>query len=250
MYFVGLHALPMKGGKWATRARCNYMINQENKYMTHNNEIIEKIKKVLAMTDSPYPEESQAAMLKAQELMIKNGLSISDIEDAGKPKQKEVVDEIAHESRRIIWWKITLSSIIGNNFRCHPYCGYCGVFFIGIKEDVEIAKNVYAYAVIVIEQLSKEYAKANKIPGVDSRRIKNTYIFGFLDGLRDRFAEQVNSECFALILVKDDAVIEAVENKDLSKGRKRKVFVYRDQNAAAVGYRDGKSFNPNKKMIQ
>lgn len=226
------------------------MANQENKYINHNNEIIEKIKKVLAMTDSPYPEESQAAMLKAQELMLKNGLSISDIEDADKPKQKEVVDEIAYESIRLKWWKKSLSGIIGNNFRCHPYLGYHGVYFIGIKEDVEIAKNVYLYAVVVIEQLSREYAKANKKPGVDSRRTKNTYILGFLEGLQDRFTEQVNSSCLALMLVKDDAVIEVVENKDLRKGRQSTIRMSRDQNAAAVGYRDGKSFNPNKKMIQ
>lgn len=41
-----------------------------------NGKIIEKIKKLLALTDSPYADEAEAAMLKAQELLLKHGLSI------------------------------------------------------------------------------------------------------------------------------------------------------------------------------
>jgi hypothetical protein len=140
--------------------------------------VIDKVKKLLALTDSPYADEAEAAMLKAQELLLKHGLSISDIQINEEPA-KEVVDEKVLAGRsKISWWEKILSGIIGDNFRCVAYYrrNEPNVYFIGLKEDVEVAKEVLSYAVIVIRHLSSQYVKANKVFCQNERKLKNDYI--------------------------------------------------------------------------
>lgn len=216
-----------------------------------NGKIIDKVKKLLALTGSPYADEAEAAMLKAQELLLKHGLSISDVEIG---ETKEVVDEkvFTSEGKTLKWWEKTLSGIIGDNFRCAAYYrrNNPSVYFIGLKGDVEVAKEVFSYAVIVIRHLSSQYVKANKALYRDGRRLKNDYIIGFLNGLRDKFTAQVNSKCLSLMLVKDDAVIKAVDSKKFKKARRPRIGVSGDAQAIAAGYRDGMEFDYDKKMIE
>ena len=50
----------------------------------------EKIKKLLALAESPVKAEAQAALLKARELMAKHKLSERDLKDVGKREVKDV----------------------------------------------------------------------------------------------------------------------------------------------------------------
>lgn len=118
-----------------------------------NGKIIDKVKKLLALTGSPYADEAEAAMLKAQELLLKHGLTISEVETAEKPTVKEVAgEEVSTGRKRSAWWEKILAGIIGDNFRCIAYYRRKkpGFYFLGLKEDVEVAKEVFSYAVIVI----------------------------------------------------------------------------------------------------
>ena len=55
---------------------------------------IEKIKKLLALAgNNPSEEEAQAAMLKAQELLLQNGLTMEEVTSHGEPAKKEVTEE-------------------------------------------------------------------------------------------------------------------------------------------------------------
>lgn len=165
-----------------------------------------------------------------------------------------MVDEkvFTSEGKTLKWWEKILSGIIGDNFRCVAYYrrNRPSVYFIGLKGDVEVAKEVFCYAVIVIKHLSSQYVKANKAFYGDGRRLKNDYIVGFLNGLRDKFAAQVSSKCLSLMLVKDDAVVKAADNKKLKKAGRPRINVAGDADAIAAGYRDGKGFDPDRKMIE
>ncbi|AEG58983.1 hypothetical protein Desru_0699 [Desulforamulus ruminis DSM 2154] len=217
--------------------------------------IINKIRKVLALTKSNYQEEAQAALLKAQELMAQHGITMSEIEISSKEVdlEKQVVDTCVSESRRNTWYEKNLSSIIGKNFRCHPYVtGGKGIYFIGLKEDVEIAKEIYLYALTTMLYLATNYVKENrnKIIRITSKQLKNDYMIGFLNGLKKRFEEQVESKGYALILAKDALVVQAVEEKNLIKKKGSKIVIAGSLDARQTGYRDGRNFNENKKMIR
>lgn len=123
--------------------------------------ILDKIRKVLALTKSTYQEEAHAALLKAQELMAQHGLTMAEVQlqqEIGQEQQ--VVDTCISEKRKNAWYEKSLSVIIGNNFRCHSYTSLGrGIYFIGLKEDVEIAREVYLYALNTMLYLASEYVK-------------------------------------------------------------------------------------------
>ena len=172
-------------------------------------QIIQKISKVLALaTNNPIPEEGQTAMLLAQKMMIENNLEFSDI--VVKTYSKEIINDTIKESTRILWWYKKLSGIIARNFKCYNYIQMSyqntSIKFVGIKEDVELAKNVFNYAAEIIPYHYNLYIKQNKIKS--SSGIKNQYILGFLKGLEEKFTEQVKQNNWGLIIVKDSDVIK------------------------------------------
>src|SRR3972149_1093942 len=176
-----------------------------------NPELISKIQKVLALANNnPSAEEGQTAMLLAQKLMMENNITISDI-SIGEIKTKEVVDQAVEESKMSSWWHQNLAVIIAENFKCTTYIsrshrvGITSIKFVGLKNDVEMARQVYLYAVETVSYNSIKYVSSNKTR-ISTRGMKNQYILGFLSGLRAKFAEQVKNNNWGLILVKDPAV--------------------------------------------
>ncbi|TEB15149.1 hypothetical protein Psfp_02325 [Pelotomaculum sp. FP] len=212
--------------------------------------IIEKIRKLLSLTKSNYREEAEAALLKAQELMAQHGLTMTEVgSQKDKGEDKQVVDTCISEKHRNTWYEKRLSAIIGENFRCHPYVTLGrGIYFIGLKDDVEIAKEVFLYALATMVHLASEYAKRWRASGL--RGIKNDYMKGFLNGLRDKFKKQVESKDYALVLVKDALVVKAVEDKKLKKARVSRIATGESASAWQAGYFDGRNFDEKRKMIR
>lgn len=211
--------------------------------------ILNKIRKVLALTQSPYQEEAQAALLKAQELMMQYGLSMAEVKE-DDIETKKVIDDCILQKRRNTWYEKYLAAVIGNNFRCHPYfTPGRGIYFIGLKSDVEIAREVYLYALSVMLFLANEYLKKLKDQMAYKKGIKNDYILGFIYGLERKFKSQVEAKSYALILVKDPLVEEAVNKKNLKNARNSYFVSGGSTTAFDAGYNDGMLFDENRKMI-
>jgi hypothetical protein len=129
------------------------------------NKVINKIKKALKIAEgSKNPEEAQTAMLTAQKLLAKHGLSMSDV------KMDEVKKEVTHEGIGLgknLWYEKGLAAIIGENFRCYSYISHdrrnaTRIVFMGLKEDVEIAKEVFGFAVNAVEHHARRYVEDYK----------------------------------------------------------------------------------------
>ena len=73
-----------------------------------------KIKKLLALAESPVEAESRAALLKARELMARHKLSERDLKDEGGQEVKDVELEITCSKRRDPWI-VNLSGVIAEN---------------------------------------------------------------------------------------------------------------------------------------
>lgn len=218
-----------------------------------NSDIIIKIKKVLALAnDNPSVEEGQTAMLLAQKMMAENSISMAEVNTI-KNYKKEVIDQVIEESSKSAWWHQSLSTIIADNFKCFVYTnrkhiftdkkfeGVTSIKFVGLKDDVELAKEVYLYAIEIITYNYKNYVKQNS-DRLSKKGIKNSYIWGFLDGLRDKFAEQVKNNSWGLIIVKDPEVMNAFKNLRITIGGKRSVHMNASEQDKNNGYKDGKNF--------
>ena len=104
-----------------------------------NEKLLEKIKKLFELSkNNPSAEEAKSAALKAQELLVENGLTMAEVEDVDITKN-ERIDEVRIdlEPKK---WKYTLARIIADNFRVkHFYCGKDTLIFYGHETDTLVA---------------------------------------------------------------------------------------------------------------
>jgi hypothetical protein len=223
--------------------------------------VLSKIQKLMAtVNDKEGASESeiQSAMLMVQKLLAKNGLEMSDLEYADKD-EKEVVDESFTDFKKTQQWEKSLALVISENFRCTSYISkkmtghryaVTRLCFVGLKQDVEIAKMVYNYAHEMLAMLTEQFIKDNDYSGKTAiTTAKNEYRLGFIQGLKAKFDEQVQKEGWGLILVQDDAVVERVENMGLRAGYRSRAQNFGDSGARAAGYREGKAFEAGKNRL-
>ncbi|MDF2615458.1 MAG: hypothetical protein K0Q47_113 [Sedimentibacter sp.] len=226
------------------------------KFISDQNEnIVNKIRQCMELSrKAGTPEESQGALLKAQELMVKYNIDLEGIKESEKEKEvKEIIDEEFTPIKRNHWWVKQLAYIIAENFKCTSYIvnfynANC-IHMIGLKEDVEIAREVFSYAGFEIDKFSKQYAKekADSSFFFNDRSFKNgiinDYIKGYLNGLNKKFKSQVEENGWGLIIVKDALVVRAVEDLSLAKPSKpAPVNRTGNKDAYRTGLKDGQNF--------
>lgn len=214
------------------------------------NKIIEKIEKLLALSDSDNENEARSAMLKAQELMAKHKINEDQIgsrENEGRP-----VIYLSTGPFRDDWINM-VASVIAENFRCRciTVAGYKtgGTFrirFYGYEEDAEICINIFNYAVMVIRKrfavLRAVYAEAER---EFRKREKTNYAVGFCCGLEKNFDEQKKqSHAFALALSRPKAVDDCVNLLPGVETQETAVPEMDKENILLVqyGYMDGRAF--------
>lgn len=218
--------------------------------------VLRKVKKLLRLAGGGKDDEGQSALLMAQRLLADNRLSMSDISmGESKEIQKNVVEGDGTEYTRLQWWMKSLANIIGENFRCYSYIRSYGrktkIIFLGLEEDIAIAKTVYDFALSSIKFHSDAYCKRNNIVGdrAKTMAIKNDYISGYLSGLQTMFKEQVAHEGWGLVLVKDALVVKEMDNMKLGKAKATKASRSGDDDAVSSGYEKGKQFSTGRKKI-
>jgi hypothetical protein len=194
---------------------------------------VEIVKKCLALAENNTSMgEAVASMLKAQELMFKYDISADDL---AEKEEKKIVHSVISDWGRTELWKKALASVVASNFRCFMYThtthGGTTIMLVGLEGDVELAKGVFEFAVSRIEQ----HMKALK----QSRGSRNDYIFGFIEGLRDKFAEQKSNDK-SIVISYDEAVIKEVERMRLKYTRSNGVASNNDKEAREKGVQDGR----------
>jgi hypothetical protein len=218
-----------------------------------NIKLIDKIQKLLALSESSNENEAQAAMLKAQQLLIKHKLSIREVKEF-RIYNSEIKDKVSKITFTKAKWKANLASLIANNFGCYYYFKTKGthtITFFGREEDVIVCNIVLEYAVDCINSVVKKLRYQYIKNGYSTKGLENDYAIGFIKGMNMKFEEQKqkNKE-WGLVLVKDSQVIEAYENK--KKGFKGSVNTSTTfQGYSEVYYQgidDGKSFSISDKV--
>lgn len=221
-----------------------------------NENIIIKIKKLLALGKSTNENEAHNAILKAQSLMAKNKITELDVESYTNTNIK-IEDFKTKEKFRGNSWKSNLAGVIADNFSCFLYFNTGNrkvhtVCFYGKEDDVIICNIMFDYALKCINSEGDKLVKKMK---QDRRRkhfdgMKNDYALGFISGLREKFSEQKrkNSD-WALVLQKDQLVIDSFN--DFTKGFKSisvNTKFKKHLNAYKLGKDDGKKFDISDKI--
>ena len=215
----------------------------------------EKIKKLLALAESPNEHEAKAALLKARQLMAEHKLMEAEVKDVEKQVVKEVWTDITCSKRRNPW-VVHLSAAIGGNYCCkgcsrhRPGEQTQQIGFIGFEDDLEVCVAIFKYAVDCILSEIERIKKENQCYYSSYvKRLCDSYGYGFVVVIEAAFEEQQqeNEEGWGLVLVMPQEVLEAAERIGHAEFRSRAEKSI-SGDAYAQGYRHGKEFNPTKRL--
>ncbi|MGD9678134.1 MAG: DUF2786 domain-containing protein [Vulcanibacillus sp.] len=201
--------------------------------------ILSKVKKLLALGNSPNEAEAQSAIEKAHQLLKDYNLSISDIEQDSK---YGIIEKVISESKNDIQWKKFIMIGVAKANYCIYLAtkSHIGIVnqYIGKEHNVVVAKEMTTYLFNTVERLSKQH----------SGSIRGDYKKGLAYTLCDRLMEINNAEkteCTALIL--QEEVMNNQYLKEKHSGTKEVSTKVRAKNYSAFdqGRIDGNSISLN-----
>lgn len=210
-----------------------------------NNEMVNTIKKLLELSKSKVnSHEAEVAALKAQKIMAKYGISISEISDEEK-------DDIGYSRVDIPAgkaWKFHLAPIVADNFRCRVFFyGTKACCFYGHLQDTEVAKLIFEFLFNGgNKSANNEVYKYRKRNGT-AEGVYNSFIFGYLKGLKLSLSEQSKALSLVVPVDVDEAYEEmkAAENMRV-KETKKSVKILKD--SYNRGYECGKNIMKKREL--
>lgn len=222
-----------------------------------NDAILEKVRKVRNLAERAGTDgEAQSAAAALQRLMVKYGITESDLEipvEGPRPVANNEADQMKSYTPA---WKNNLARVIAENFRCQHYwakdVGYYDVRgeyryvhvlrFVGLEQDVALAVECYRIMVAVSDKLAKKYRTQYKkefgtISVAKAMSMRESYLHGFVSGLEDAFRKQVETQAIVLRVAVE--VEEAVAELGLVMTKRRSSANRWDSDARSAGERDG-----------
>ncbi len=178
-------------------------------------QVIEKIRKLLALSTSNHPAEAAAA--KAQALLQQYNLERAQVEEkraSGPLYLKQLVDL---ESRQ--QWRRVLLAVVAQAHFCQAldFRGTTRSVLIGERHNLEVVEYLFAYLVGQLERMATAaYRQSGSL--VPALTWKDAFYLGAIHSLQQRFQQQqqafqASSDASrALVVVKDAELAEAVRH--------------------------------------
>lgn len=186
-------------------------------------DVLKKIRKLLALSENnPNEHEAIAAALKAQRLIADNDVSQFELH-AGDDAQ-EIVDAVAGVPYKGQSWRVMLASAVADNFRCRAWCNDYHKngrktgreqHFYGYEQDARAAGLVYERLAEVGEDLCRRECRRARAQYGTCAGVKNTYLLGFVRGVRAELEKQSQ----ALMIVTPLAVRDSYEEFSAGFGK-------------------------------
>lgn len=213
--------------------------------MKDKEKLLETVRRLFNLADTSRnnsDEEAKSAMLKAQELMAKYGLTLEDISEENKP-------EYSHEMCETKWnygYRTALATVISENFRCRCYIAGKSVYMVGHPADARIAKSTFEFAYqYIMREGNSLYNKRYQMK-MPTKGVFNSYAIGFILGLK----ESLEKQCRALKIITPSDVNDYFENMTQEwETRPSKIMNSRlDASSFKKGISDGNSFMEKTKL--
>lgn len=160
------------------------------------NDIISRIRKILAKTEQAGCTEAEAAtaMATASRLMAEHNLSMSEVETTDSTAAEPWAEEDGHEFRK---WTLECSLASGivkryfmvEGFITDRWTGSHNVKvyrFFGKQSNVETARWAFASLLEAFDRLFQEHRRRTRCPGRDRR----AFVAGVAKGFGDKMAEE------------------------------------------------------------
>ncbi|MBC7963702.1 MAG: DUF2786 domain-containing protein [Steroidobacteraceae bacterium] len=209
------------------------------------NPVIEKIKKLLALSNSSNEHEAALAASHAQRLLAEHNLAMADIEMAQKPEKADRIETAA--AKTLPKWLRHLTAGVSSAFDCraihHPANGK--LTFIGVGADVQIAAYTFSYLDRSVRKLCSSYMKqhaADTVVGRQRELMRQSYYLGAVSTINRMLAAQKQETPVtpgALVPIKEGLIKQAMgEIGNIRTMHSRKSYI--NSGAYAQGQTDGK----------
>jgi hypothetical protein len=179
--------------------------------------IIEKVRKLLALSNSCNEHEAALAARHVQRLLSEHNLAMSDIEAGVANSTADRVDVSA--ARNLPKWVRALSGSVGNAFDCQVLHmpSRANLVFIGVGADPEVASYTFSYLERTVRKLCAAYLKtmtANSYSRRQRELARHSYYLGAVSAISDNLREQKQQTPVtpnALVPVKDALIRAAMQ---------------------------------------
>lgn len=214
--------------------------------------MLDRIKKLLNLATSTNEHEAQIAAQKANELLVKNNLSMSDVSISNiiESGQEELpyVDPLRRSVFGILIKHFFVEIILQATTVGYTKAGQrkkaYKVIFIGREHNVQVAQYVNEVLTSTFKQLWLSYKKEHGL----SEKARMSYILGLKTGLSEKLQQtrtKVENET-GLVVVKDSDLVNHLKQMALRKAGNKTTSV--NGSHFDRGMSDGKSININKGM--
>lgn len=209
---------------------------------TAKDRLIDKIKKLLAVTSEAGATEAEAvaAALAAQRLMVAHDISEREL----WAEVPEVIEEISVGSVRMDWKK-SLLSVVARSYRCSCYLAGGGKtfqgIFVGRSSDASAAKLVFESLANLGQKLSKKAGEARKQEAAQAQAdlygyesLKEDYVkrwlnqeaaktrTSFLAGFVSGVASVLDKQTRELLVLVPSEVADYMDDMNLTSHKRRK----------------------------
>jgi len=184
--------------------------------------VVERIRKLLALSASSNPNEAALAAEKAVELAQRYNLDLAQIDGVGSDPYVERTCDVGGASQ---WRWLLMSAVARANFcralrRREGGRLLAGMFVVGERHNIAVCEFLFAYLAREIERLAGNgWRRARLVYGehVEVRSWKNDFRRGAIATIDARLRER--SQLFAegsvqaeaLVLLKDAALLDALD---------------------------------------
>jgi len=211
---------------------------------------IVKIQMLLALGTSSNKNEAEAALSKAQELMLKFKLSQAQV-DSFKPAEDNPMAKVsfvlprkrrAMQDSYVLWLLndfYSVHSVYSNGYESIRYT------FLGRQSDVEVAEYLYHFITRFFDTQWESYCKDNPVVGAGRRKDHKSFYYGVYEGIKGVLKEgrqRVVTE-MGLVPVDESKAIEQYVGEQFPRLRSATTTTtIRSTTAREAGQAAGRSF--------
>lgn len=176
------------------------------------NKALEKIQKLLRLSNSPNEGEAMNAVAAAQRLMAE--FHISQDEVSLEDKSSVIEEAITEKTKTVSNKRAIMAAHVAAHFRCRCFVRGNRIKLIGEEVDVKICRKTFEFAWLAYEKLFKKWAGASEDYEYADRSgrllLRNSYFEGFVKGLVEAFSQNESNKEYALALIIPNSVMEHV----------------------------------------
>ncbi len=209
--------------------------------------VIERVRKLLALSNSSNEHEAALAAAHAQRLLAEHNLAMSELE----AKEEGAGEAELQVAKSVPKWVSSLFATVAQAFDCFAVVSATPTMsrlrFIGVAEDPEVASCTMQYLMAELKRLATSYlrqesSKRQEIEPSERNRIRNSYLLGGVYGVRQAMSAQkaeTPTTSMALVPVKEALIRQYQKEKigAVRTQRRRSSTVMSD--AFNRGKRDG-----------